>query len=49
MSTCARPDAYFRLGDKFLDWLADVAPSERAMLEAFFLWIYTPARTRTGW
>jgi pimeloyl-ACP methyl ester carboxylesterase len=41
VSTWARPDAYFlTMGDSWR-WLADVAPSERAMLEAFFLWIYT--------
>jgi pimeloyl-ACP methyl ester carboxylesterase len=28
------------MGDSWR-WLADLAPSERAMLEAFFLWIYT--------
>lgn len=48
MSTWARPDAYSRSTMKFLDWLADVAPSERAMLEAFFLWIYTPRAHEDG-
>src|SRR5215217_5174286 len=42
ISTWARPDAYFRAMTKFWHWLVEVAPSERAMLEAFFLWIYTP-------
>ena len=42
VSTWARRDAYFRgLMDTFR-WLVDAAPSERAALEAFFLWIYTP-------
>ena len=41
VSTWARADAYFlTMGDSWR-WLADVAPSERAMLEAFYLWIYT--------
>src|SRR5919106_2828286 len=42
MSTFARPDAYMQAAARFWHWLADVAPSERAMLEAFFLWVYTP-------
>ena len=41
-STWARPDAYFRAALTFWRWLAEVAPSERAFLEAFYLWIYTP-------
>ncbi len=41
VSTWARPDAYFRRLVSAWRWLAEVAPSERAMLEAFFLWIYT--------
>jgi pimeloyl-ACP methyl ester carboxylesterase len=41
MSTFTAPDAYFRAMTAFWYWLADEAPSERAMLEAFFLWIYT--------
>ncbi len=32
----------------FWHWLAEVAPSERAMLEAFFLWIYTPRAHADG-
>ena len=48
MSTYARADAYWRalLGS----WrvLAESAPSERAMLEAFYLWIYTPHAHETG-
>jgi pimeloyl-ACP methyl ester carboxylesterase len=41
-STWARPDAYFRATVTFWRWLAQAAPSERAFLEAFYLWIYTP-------
>jgi pimeloyl-ACP methyl ester carboxylesterase len=41
-STWARPDAYFRATLTFWRWLAEAAPSERAFLEAFYLWIYTP-------
>ena len=33
---------------RFWHWLADVAPSERAMLEAFFLWVYTPRAHADG-
>jgi hypothetical protein len=32
---------YARSWVLFVRWLIDVAPSERAFLEAFFLWIYT--------
>ncbi len=32
----------------FWHWLVEVAPSERAMLEAFFLWIYTPRAHADG-
>jgi pimeloyl-ACP methyl ester carboxylesterase len=42
VSTWARPDAYLRTMADSWRWLANAAPSERAMLEAFFLWIYTP-------
>jgi pimeloyl-ACP methyl ester carboxylesterase len=48
MSTFARPDAYLRSAAAFFDWLADVAPSERAMMEAFFLWVYTPRAHENG-
>ncbi|MFD4256943.1 alpha/beta fold hydrolase [Streptomyces sp. NPDC058534] len=41
MSTWARADAYFTTMGRFWHWLATQAPDERAMLEAFFLWIYT--------
>jgi pimeloyl-ACP methyl ester carboxylesterase len=48
MSTFARPDAYLRSAGKFFQWLADAAPSERAMMEAFFLWVYTPRAHENG-
>ncbi len=48
MSTFGRADAYLRSAGKFFDWLADVAPSARAMMEAFFLWIYTPRAHENG-
>ena len=48
VSTWARLDAYTSSVTNFLNWLADVAPSERAMLEAFFLWIYTPRAHNDG-
>ncbi|MFF1273018.1 alpha/beta fold hydrolase [Streptomyces marokkonensis] len=41
MSTCARPDAYFRRMTDFWHWMVERAPGERAMLEAFYLWVYT--------
>ncbi len=47
VSTWARPDAYFRTMMNSWRWLVD-APSERAMLEAFFLWIYTPRAHQDG-
>lgn len=48
VSTWARPDAYALEVTKFLRWLGEVAPSDRAMLEAFFLWIYTPRAHAEG-
>jgi pimeloyl-ACP methyl ester carboxylesterase len=42
VSTWARMDSYFRAVLEMFRWLFDAAPSERAALEAFFLWIYTP-------
>jgi pimeloyl-ACP methyl ester carboxylesterase len=39
--TWARPDEYLRRWLIFAGWLAGVAPSERAFLEAFFLDVYT--------
>ncbi|WP_328419614.1 alpha/beta fold hydrolase [Streptomyces sp. NBC_00443] len=47
-STWARADAYFTSMTRFWQWLATQAPDERAMLEAFFLWIYTPRAHADG-
>ncbi len=41
-STWGRQDAYMRKVLDFFRWMVDSAPSERAMLEAFLVWIYTP-------
>ena len=41
-STWPAPDPYLRSWVLMVRWLVEVAPSERAFLEAFFLWIYTP-------
>jgi pimeloyl-ACP methyl ester carboxylesterase len=41
VSTWARPDAYLRAMASSWRWMAEAAPSERAFLEAFFVWIYT--------
>lgn len=48
MSTWARPDAYWTSLTGYWNWLADYAPSDRAMLEAFFLWVYTPRAHEDG-
>ena len=48
MSTFTAPDAYFRTMAAFWHWMVEAAPSERAMLEAFFLWIYTPRAHADG-
>src|SRR5919199_146374 len=40
-STWPRMDAYFRSWGRFVRWLVEAAPSERAFLEMFFLDIYT--------
>jgi pimeloyl-ACP methyl ester carboxylesterase len=47
VSTWARADVYLRTVMNSFRWLVD-APSERAMLEAFFLWIYTPRAHEDG-
>ncbi len=47
-STWSVPDTYFRSWGLFVNWLLEVAPSERALLEAFFLWIYTPRAHNDG-
>jgi pimeloyl-ACP methyl ester carboxylesterase len=48
VGTWARADAYLRATLSFFRWLAEVAPSERAFLEAFFLWVYTPRAHANG-
>jgi pimeloyl-ACP methyl ester carboxylesterase len=48
MSTWARADAYFTTMTRFWHWLVTEAPDERAMLEAFLLWIYTPRAHADG-
>ncbi|MEU9336042.1 alpha/beta fold hydrolase [Streptomyces sp. NPDC048290] len=47
-STWARADAYFTALTRSWDWLAAHAPDGRALLEAFFLWIYTPRAHADG-
>jgi len=47
-STWGRPDAFFRAVVNFLRWLPEAAPTERAFLEAFYLWIYTPRAHEDG-
>lgn len=41
VSTWAKVDAYFEAMGRAWRWMATNAPSERAFLEAFFVWIYT--------
>lgn len=48
VSTYARPDALLRSQLKFWRWLPLVAPDERAFLEAFFTWVYTPRAHADG-
>jgi pimeloyl-ACP methyl ester carboxylesterase len=47
-STWPVADPYLRSWGLFVRWLLEVAPSERAFLEAFFLWIYTPRAHNDG-
>ena len=47
-STWPVPDPYLRSWGLFVRWLAEVAPSERAFLEGFFLAIYTPRAHNDG-
>jgi pimeloyl-ACP methyl ester carboxylesterase len=47
-STWAAMDPYFRSWGRFVRWLVDVAPSERALLEGFFLDIYTARAHNDG-
>jgi len=48
VSTWACPDAFLRAVINFLRWLPASAPSERAFLEAFYLWLYTPRAHADG-
>jgi pimeloyl-ACP methyl ester carboxylesterase len=48
VSTYARPDALFRSLLEFWRWLPEVAPSERAFVEGFFTWVYTPRAHADG-
>jgi pimeloyl-ACP methyl ester carboxylesterase len=47
-STWARGEPYFQTMLDFWRWMVEAAPGERAMLEAFFLWIYTPRAHADG-
>ena len=48
ISTWARIDPYLAAVFDAFRWLADGAPTERALLEAFFLWVYTPRAHTDG-
>jgi pimeloyl-ACP methyl ester carboxylesterase len=47
-STWPVPDPYLRSWIRFVRWLVEVAPSERAFLEGFFLDIYTARAHNDG-
>jgi pimeloyl-ACP methyl ester carboxylesterase len=47
-STWPAPDPYLYKWGRFVRWLGEVAPSERAFLEGFFLDIYTPRAHNDG-
>jgi pimeloyl-ACP methyl ester carboxylesterase len=47
-STWAAMDQYFRSWGLFVRWLVEIAPSERAFLEGFFLDIYTARAHNEG-
>ncbi len=47
-STWAVMDSYLRSWVQFVRWLVEIAPSERAFLEAFFLDIYTARAHNDG-
>ena len=47
-STWPAPDPFLRSWGLFVRWLIDAAPSERAFLEGFFLWIYTARAHNAG-
>jgi pimeloyl-ACP methyl ester carboxylesterase len=48
VGTWARPEAHVRALARWLRWLVEAAPSERAFLEAFCLWLYTPRAHNDG-
>ena len=48
-STWARGNEFTRTMRDALHWIVDAAPSERAAMEAFLLWIYTPRAHDSGW
>ncbi len=48
ISTWARQDVFLRTAMEAWTWLPEAAPSERKMLEAFLLWIYTPRAHEEG-
>ncbi len=47
-STWAAMDPYYRSWVRFVQWLVEAAPDERAFLEGFFLDIYTPRAYADG-
>ena len=47
-STWPTMDTYLRAWARFVHRLLETAPSERAFLEDFFLWIYTPRAHKDG-
>jgi pimeloyl-ACP methyl ester carboxylesterase len=48
VGTWARMDAYGRAMTGTWRWLLDAAPGDRAALEAFYLWVYTPRAHADG-
>jgi pimeloyl-ACP methyl ester carboxylesterase len=48
VGTWARTDALLRAQFALWDWMAELAPSERAFYEAFFTWVYTPRAHADG-
>jgi pimeloyl-ACP methyl ester carboxylesterase len=48
VSSWARPDEYLRSLFRSWRWMAETAPSDRAFLEAFLLWVYTARAHEDG-
>lgn len=48
VGTYGRPDALVHSLFSFWRWLPEVAPSERAFVEGFFTWVYTPRAHADG-